>query len=266
MALTAGVPNLWELAGMSTTLANALLSYGGIAALCLGGIVALFWGRAQFGRRHRQAVARLHADQHGVVISVDLMLIAVPFILFVTLIVQMSWLMRETVIVHYAAYAAARSVKVHECPWVPDGIIGLMLVQRKLLCTGKEQEQALEAARYSLIAASPPWDIACEDTCEVPEEVLRTIAREGGTSQRENMLVRQAHYAYDPANVELKISMDERMTMMSGEFPWERGARPSVKAELVYRHHIVKWVGPLLGVERDDGDYYREGRAVVSLL
>ena len=63
-------------------------------------------------------LARLHADQRGAVQSLSFVLTLPFFVLIVLFIVQVSQIMIGTVIVHYAAYAAARSAIV----WIPAGV------------------------------------------------------------------------------------------------------------------------------------------------
>ena len=60
-------------------------------------------------------LARLHADQGGAVQSLSFVLTLPFFVLIVLFIVQVSQIMIGTVIVHYGAYAAARSAIV----WIP---------------------------------------------------------------------------------------------------------------------------------------------------
>ncbi len=65
-------------------------------------------------------VLRLHADQSGTAQSLSFVLTLPFFILVVLFIVQVSQLMIATVVVHYSAYAAARSAVVWIPAWVSD--------------------------------------------------------------------------------------------------------------------------------------------------
>ncbi len=65
-------------------------------------------------------IARLHKCQQGGVQSLSFVLTMPVFIMIVLFIVQISQLMIATMVVHYAAYAAARSASV----WIPAQILG----------------------------------------------------------------------------------------------------------------------------------------------
>ncbi|MBI1900006.1 MAG: hypothetical protein HYS13_02680 [Planctomycetia bacterium] len=87
-----------------------------LAALaCLRLIVRVGGG----GLRWRR-LALLHHDENGAVQSLSFVLTVPAFIMVLMLIVQVSQLMIGTVVVHYAAYAAARSAIV----WIPANIGG----------------------------------------------------------------------------------------------------------------------------------------------
>ncbi len=66
-------------------------------------------------------LSRLHADQGGAVQSLSFVLTLPFFVLVILFIVQVSQIMIGTVIVHYAAYAAARSAIV----WIPARVDSL---------------------------------------------------------------------------------------------------------------------------------------------
>lgn len=83
---------------------------------CVGLAVTLWLARADFragamGTRLR----RLHGCETGAVQSLSLVLTLPMFLLFLLFIVQVSQLMIGTMVVHYAAYAAARAAIV----WIP---------------------------------------------------------------------------------------------------------------------------------------------------
>jgi hypothetical protein len=62
-----------------------------------------------------QRLKMLHADQNGAVQTLSFVLTVPIFVLFVLLVVQVSQIMIAQVVVHYAAFAAARSAIV----WIP---------------------------------------------------------------------------------------------------------------------------------------------------
>src|SRR5262245_34883035 len=67
----------------------------------------------------RRPIFRLHADQQGGVQSLSFVLTAPLFIMLMMLAVQITQLMIGLVIVHYAAFAAARSASV----WYPARVV-----------------------------------------------------------------------------------------------------------------------------------------------
>jgi Flp pilus assembly protein TadG len=79
-----------------------------LAVACL--LVRLSRSRPQLSR-----VLRLHGDQEGAAQSLSFVLTLPIFVMVLMLIVQVSQLMVGTVVVHYAAYAAARAAIV----WIP---------------------------------------------------------------------------------------------------------------------------------------------------
>lgn len=85
-------------------------------ALCLGaGAVLWLLVCLNGGRFELRRVIRLHRDQAGAVQSLSLVLTLPLFVLVLFFIVQVSQLMIGTIVVHYAAYAAARAAIV----WIP---------------------------------------------------------------------------------------------------------------------------------------------------
>ena len=73
-------------------------------------LVRLNRSRLELGR-----LARLHRDQAGGVQSLSFVLTLPVFVIVMLFIVQVSQLMIGTIVVHYAAFAAARSAVV----WIP---------------------------------------------------------------------------------------------------------------------------------------------------
>lgn len=89
-----------------------------LAALC---IVARLLVRTGGGRCDWRRLGQLHADEGGSAQSLSFVLTLPLFVMVLLLIVQVSQIMIGTVVVHYAAYAAARSATV----WIPAGVSAL---------------------------------------------------------------------------------------------------------------------------------------------
>ncbi|HQU43404.1 MAG TPA: TadE/TadG family type IV pilus assembly protein [Pirellulales bacterium] len=81
-----------------------------IATAAAWAMVRFSGARPQFGR-----LARLHGDQTGAVQSLSFVLVLPMFVMVMLFIVQLSQVLIGTIMVHYAAFAAARSAMV----WVP---------------------------------------------------------------------------------------------------------------------------------------------------
>jgi len=86
-----------------------------VLSACLRWVVWV--NRARFDWRR---LGRLHRDQVGSVQSLSFVLTLPLFVMIVMFIVQVSQLMIGTIVVHYAAFAAARSAVV----WIPARLAG----------------------------------------------------------------------------------------------------------------------------------------------
>jgi hypothetical protein len=86
-----------------------------LAVLAVSVLIAYFLVRASGARLQLGRLRQLHREQAGGVQSLSFVLTLPVFILVMLLIVQMSQLMIGAMVVHYAAFAAARSAIV----WIP---------------------------------------------------------------------------------------------------------------------------------------------------
>jgi hypothetical protein len=76
--------------------------------------------RASGGKLHLARLRALHRDQRGAVQSLSFVLVLPFFVMIMLFIIQISQIMIGTVVVHYAAFAAARSAVV----WIPANLGG----------------------------------------------------------------------------------------------------------------------------------------------
>ena len=86
-----------------------------LGLLALAAICALFLLRLSGSRIDLRRIGKIHRDQEGSVQSLSFVLTLPLFVMVVMLIVQVSQLMVGTIVVHYAAFATARSAVV----WIP---------------------------------------------------------------------------------------------------------------------------------------------------
>jgi hypothetical protein len=86
-----------------------------LAWLVIASLLLVITLRVAGAKMNLARLRRIHADQTGSVQSLSFVL-ALPFLVMIVLfIVQVSQLMIGTIVVHYAAYAAARAAAV----WIP---------------------------------------------------------------------------------------------------------------------------------------------------
>lgn len=238
-----------QLAALSVPVLAMTVAFGGL----------LVMRRRRAGAR---PLARLHRETEGVALAADLVLVMAPFMVLVMVLLQTTWMMRETVLVHYAAYTAARSARAHACPPLPEnGQVFLLERLGRLGCTN-DWNRAETAARYSLISASPAWGIPCQGACRIPEQVLSAISGPTGVSAQLPALLDQARYAFDGDNVRLDVGFDPKYLLIGAR----RGSVPPIRARVTFRHYVLYGLGPAIGTRRPDGYFYRESEAEVTLL
>lgn len=230
--------------------------------LCGAGLLLLSGALWLKKSRNRRKLVRLPKNENGIALAADLVLVMIPFMILIMVLLQTLWMMRETVIVHYAAFNAARSARVHLCPPIPENsTVFLMQMSGKLGCDN-DTRKAETAARFSLISASPAWGIPCLSTCTVPQDVIRSIASNTGVALQTPALMDQARYAFDRDNVAVDAGFDPRFVALSAK----KGVLPPVRVRLTFRNYVLVGLGPAIGTKRTDGYYYRETVAEVTLL
>jgi len=101
---------------MGRELLLACLPWFGL--LLAAGMFLLALTRLNGSRPDPRRLARLHRDEVGSVQSLSFVLVLPFFVMVILFIVQVSQLMIGTVVVHYAAYAAARAAIV----WIPANL------------------------------------------------------------------------------------------------------------------------------------------------
>lgn len=198
----------------SPTFWSWLLGLGGLLLMLTAagaGIWRLRWGGQLHARRN------LRADESGSANAVDFILTLPILLVIALLVVQVLVLFNDVLIVHYAAYCAARSARVWYWDTDPPRL-GLLTGQadarwlhNPLTARSRDQEtvrqRVEQAARLALIPAAPVvLDIPGQPE-RLPEGALRAMAEAGGHGDRAGPLLRQARYAFDPANSRIDFGM-----------------------------------------------------------
>ncbi len=219
----------------------------------------------------------LHRDIGGSATAADFTLTFPLFMFVLLLIVQLAMTVNTSLIVHYAAYTAARSAKV----WAWDidlakaklehvaeqktGTTRTRAVARYQLNHSRAEEIARRAARYTLIAASPVSSKVNSSPGPMPSQTLKQITQATGLSGRQAVLVRQARYAFDPANTTIEITKPSGKEIADWVTNVDANSWP-IEAKVEYRMRLgVPIASRLLG-EKGQGGYYRWIEAKIVLL
>ncbi len=200
----------------------------------------------------------------GMAVVMDLVLVTPIFMFIMLLILQWAILMKDVLLVHHAAYAAARSAKVHLCPGL-TGSAGLMKMRAlgSLPCTD-DRRKAEDAARYVLVTASPfTSTLQCEGGCSPPSAAFEALARGTNTERNMQAWLAQARYAFDPANVSVQVESVALAQIAAGD---DNPGEPSARARVSFRHILLPWMEIAFGDgRRIDGTAYATLVAEVRL-
>jgi hypothetical protein len=247
---------------------------------------------------------RLVQDERGIANVVDFVLVMPFFVFMICAFVQLAMIIHTSLILHYSAYAAARTVRTEACssslqdlPFISTGLKhpGLGACSLKMLARPESlKNKALLAAQYSLIAASPTSPRVKSTGGEVPKIVLSKIAEQYLSSpNRVGPLLRQAKYAYGDGNVKIEIlaPLEFRMIYLKEELgqmlstvgnPFDADHLPSAvpaRVRVTYRKHLgvpgiaaafrvtTKSVRDMVGLNKDGfGQYFYEMTAEATVL
>lgn len=212
------------------------------------------------GRRRHESLLQ---DRSASVATQFLMSLPV-LVLLGALGVQFLDAARSSLVLHHAAFAAARSALVNKCPPTSIGILtgGIAGVVDRLTCSDNP-EAWTNAARVIATAMAPSSDAGYRNhDCRFPE-ALAQLALQGPVDRDlRSALVNKACYAQDSANLAVTVSW--QADLVTALTP---GSLPPIKALVEFRFPMVAPLGGLLSDGRHaDGGYWRRGRAEVTLL
>ncbi len=213
-------PGLWSQA--------VLYSFSALAGLILASLTLFFYLRRH---RARRVLRSLHRDTSGVAAIMDFTLVLPIFVMIVLLTLQLALMANASVVVHYAAYSAARAAKTQlvdfdhafldlDCCSVDLankalGIMGALSLLNG--SNGPAREKVFAAAAWPLVALAPSSsDInintvggrgsggsqnSIDRVNDLGLEAL--LQNQSLPSNRKNLLLRKAKYAYSNAYLEV---------------------------------------------------------------
>ena len=206
------------------------------ATLCTIAAVAIGW----WVKRKTHVLRQLHADRRGAAAAVDIVL-TTPIVFAIVLpLIQFAMVAHGSVVVHYAAYQAARSARVwywdRDTAFVgalgewADSLVNNVVVQTILSDKTEALERVDFAARYALIPIAPASHPGVSQSVPdldqsarsllnhlagIPEDdivargqrvSIRTVGRFTlGEDARRATLVRKALYAFDDRNTVVTV-------------------------------------------------------------
>jgi hypothetical protein len=215
----------------------------------------------------------LHADTRGTAAAVDFTLTFPVIWFFTACVVQFTFLANGAVIVHYAAYAAARSARVYSFEYDNASIDHEKLLKGRFgppLVGPSLQKRVETAARFALIAAST--SNTTYSSPPLPQSVVRAIASAAGDEAREAPLMRKAAYAFDPSNSTIEFSQPDPSGAACGSPPGSGfdttspNACQPVTATVEFRQPLTIPGGRAIADECEDDVCYKLTRATVSLI
>jgi hypothetical protein len=227
----------------------------------LGAAGALCW----LMRRRPVRLDTLAGNERGAAVILDLALVAPIFVTIMVAFLQWAILLNDTIVVHYAAFAAARSARVYLCPTIPfSANQGIAQAFGLAPCSGGPNNPE-NAARFALIPASPFNDqYRCEGSCQAPEDAMKALAHGMQIDNQTGAWLQQARYAFDPANVKVDVSIQllaylARVGSNVREMP--------VTAIVQFRHVLMFPMDKVFGDGyRSDGVGYRTIVAQMTLI
>lgn len=220
--------------------------------------------------------SRINSDDRGTASAVDFVLVVPLFMFMICLFVQMAMIVNASLIVHYSAFSAARSARVHYCNRsvleYPLGFVSCNI--------NKARREAEKAAKFVLIAASPV-DSSVSASGTPPQQVLDWLSSQ--YLKRDSALVTQARYAFDSRNVDVRVRAARSSNPIIQKQYIEERLPPTtdlnkltdqklrnswpvtVRVEFV-KHLGVPLIGPFLSDTRRGNDHFQIIEAEVTLL
>jgi len=190
----------------------------GICLVLIFAITFLFLKLARNYKRRRLSVRSFTQDESGGGHMIEFVLMTPIILIFFLVLGQMTILTRTAMIVHYSAYSAARSARVHMPVYTGlaakvgfEGFASLDATLSPRPDSADYHAIAEMAARRVLIAASPTnKTLSCTSSCNVPSyfEAI-DFAGKLGDGALEAAMNTRARYAFDDRNMSLDLVFGE---------------------------------------------------------
>ena len=258
----------------------------GLAAIC-GVFLALMVLRAGMRRRQLrlQRLRALHADVRGVAAIMDFTLVMPIFIMVILLTLQLALMANASIMVHYAAYSAARAAKTQlvdfdhafldlDCCYVDVANKSLGVMNALALLNGGGgivQERVFAAAAWPLVALAPssrqinvsatgPGGTGQSGNGNSHDRIddlgLRTmLQKQMLRAGRTELLLRKATYAYSDAY--LRVDYGSPLFNAVKELWEQRSSSPSLSqiASALGENAHYAAIGVSLGEQLESSGY-----------
>lgn len=238
--------------------------------------------------RPRLSLRDLGRDTRGAAAAVDFVLTIPVFLAVLSFLIQFALLAHASLVVHYAAYSAARSARV----WFWDRDTAFLeaihpsirssVAAQFWFSDQAEIERRVElAGRFPLIAISPSKPVAGHPPLDTGlQAYLDEVAavEDDNRSLRQAAYRQKARYAYDPRMSQVTYAaplIPELAEGAAGLFETAKDAQELLKngdawpvyADVSYMFYLVVPLGgPVFGSWQPDGYYARRMYAEVKLL
>lgn len=211
----------------------------------------------------------LHRDERGAASALDFVFVLPIGMLFISLIVQFLNLAQQSIVLHHAAFKAARSALVNKCSPPSIQRLGFEEVFTSFACDFGEGEALIErAAQIGAIPAAPAssyvrhrFDCASDRVQTLTDSMIPMAVGYGAPPTLARAMENRICYVVEPGNLNVSSSWLVTGYLTEG--------LPPVEVTLTYRHPLTAPIGNWLlatdGGRRNDGTRWREGTASVIL-
>lgn len=220
-------------------------------------------------KRQKQRLAAFATDDRGAAAAMDFVFILPIGIFFISMIIQVLMLAHQSIVIHHAAFKAARSALVVKCSPPSVQRLGLEEIIDNLTCDQSERDVIIRRAALiaALPAASSSNTVRDRVTCnaqnvrDLTQGIVAMSLGYGAPQFLQQALENRVCYVLEPGNL--------RVTSKWLETGYVTEGLPPVEVTLIYRHPLTAPIGSWLlaskGGRRGDGSRWREGIATVVL-